>query len=158
MEVALVPIKKAWYRQQEFVSDASHELRTPLAVIQSKTDILWRSPSLTIQEKAVGISVISKECRRMTKHVKNLLTLARSDSAQLKIEKEEFLLSTLLHEIMEYYLKVASYQEKTIQLNVLDSLLFVEDKERIHQLMIVLIDNALKYTEEGAEIIITCSK
>ena len=61
---ALVPIKKAWQKQQQFVSDASHELRTPLAVIQTKTDLLWRSPTSTIEDKAIDISVISKEGRR----------------------------------------------------------------------------------------------
>ena len=90
---ALVPIKKAWQKQQQFVSDASHELRTPLAVIQSKTDLLWRSPTSTIQDKAIDISVISKEGRRLSKLVANLLTLARSDSDQLEMEKKEFLLS-----------------------------------------------------------------
>ena len=96
---ALVPIKKAWQKQQEFVSDASHELRTPLAVIQTKTDLLWRSPSSTIQDKAIEISIISKECRRLSKLVVNLLTLARSDSDQLEMEKKEFLLSHIIEEI-----------------------------------------------------------
>ena len=57
---ALVPIQNSWEKQQQFVSDASHELRTPLAVIQSKTDILFQSPSATIEEKAMDISTISK--------------------------------------------------------------------------------------------------
>ena len=48
---ALVPIQNSWEKQQQFVSDASHELRTPLAVIQSKTDVLFQSPSATIEEK-----------------------------------------------------------------------------------------------------------
>ncbi|MFL6558667.1 MAG: histidine kinase dimerization/phospho-acceptor domain-containing protein [Bacillus sp. (in: firmicutes)] len=50
---ALVPIKKAWQKQTEFVSDASHELRTPLAVIQAKTDVLFRAPKATIQERII---------------------------------------------------------------------------------------------------------
>jgi two-component system sensor histidine kinase CiaH len=155
---ALVPIKEAWQKQQQFVSDASHELRTPLAVIQSKTDLLWRSPSSTIQEKAVDISIISKECRRLSKLVANLLTLARSDSDQLEIEKEEFSLSALLHEIVEHYSEIASYQEKTLRLDVPSSVSFVGDKERIHQLMVILLDNALKYTKENGEIVVTCSQ
>lgn len=155
---ALVPIKEAWQKQQQFVSDASHELRTPLAVIQSKTDLLWRSPSSTIQEKAVDISIISKECRRLSKLVANLLTLARSDSDQLEIEKEEFSLSALLHEIVEHYSEIVSYQEKTLRLDVPSSVSFVGDKERIHQLMVILLDNALKYTKENGEIVVTCSQ
>ena len=53
---ALVPIQSSWEKQQQFVSDASHELRTPLAVIQSKTDVLFQSPSATIEEKGRDFS------------------------------------------------------------------------------------------------------
>ncbi|MGG3890896.1 sensor histidine kinase [Metabacillus fastidiosus] len=155
---ALVPIKEAWKKQQQFVSDASHELRTPLAVIQSKTDLLWRVPSSTIQEKAVDISIIARECRRLSKLVANLLMLARSDSDQLEIEKEEFSLNILLDELMEYYSEIVSYQGKEIKLNKSSSILFTGDRERIHQLLVILLDNALKYTKEGGEIIITCSE
>ncbi|WHZ03419.1 HAMP domain-containing sensor histidine kinase [Neobacillus sp. YX16] len=155
---ALVPIKKAWQKQQQFVSDASHELRTPLAVIQTKTDLLWRSPTSTIQDKAIDISVISKEGRRLSKLVSNLLTLARSDSDQLEMEKKEFLLSHLLMELIEHYSEIALYQEKELLLDAPYPVSLIGDKERIHQLMVILIDNAMKYTKEGGKIIISCSQ
>ena len=155
---ALVPIKKAWQKQQQFVSDASHELRTPLAVIQTKTDLLWRSPTSTIQDKAIDISVISKEARRLSKLVANLLTLARSDSDQLEMEKKEFLLSDLLKELIEHYSEIALYQEKELVLDAPSSIFLIGDKERIHQLMVILLDNAMKYTKEGGKISISCSQ
>ena len=155
---ALVPIKKAWQKQQQFVSDASHELRTPLAVIQTKTDLLWRSPTSTIQDKAIDISVISKEARRLSKLVANLLTLARSDSDQLEMEKKEFLLSDLLKELIEHYSEIALYQEKELVLDAPSSIFLIGDKERIHQLMVILLDNAMKYTKEGGKIFISCSQ
>ncbi|MEH7115040.1 HAMP domain-containing sensor histidine kinase [Neobacillus niacini] len=154
---ALVPIKKAWQKQQQFVSDASHELRTPLAVIQTKTDLLWRSPTSTIQDKAIDISVISKEARRLSKLVSNLLTLARSDSDQLEMEKKEFLLSQLLKELIEHYSEIALYQEKELVLNTPSSVFLIGDKERIHQLMVILLDNAMKNTKKGGKIFISCS-
>ncbi|RAS83577.1 sensor histidine kinase [Priestia endophytica] len=153
---ALVPIKAAWKKQQDFVSDASHELRTPLAVIQSRTDLLWKSPSATIQEKAMDISLISKESRRLSKLVGNLLMLARSDSGSLEMEKETFSLSILLEEIHEYYEEIVSYQGKSIMMRVEDSIHFKGDKERIHQLMIILLDNALKFTTIDGCIEVSC--
>ncbi|MBO9130852.1 HAMP domain-containing sensor histidine kinase [Bacillus sp. 165] len=153
---ALIPIKEAWQKQQEFVSDASHELRTPLAVIQAKTDLLWRAPTATIQDKAVDISAISKECRRLSKLVSSLLTLARSDSNQLEMEKEEFSLSNLLQEMEEHYSEIAVYQEKILELDVASSVSFMGDKERIYQLLVILLDNALKYTQEGGRIVVSC--
>ncbi|MBA2874698.1 sensor histidine kinase [Thermaerobacillus caldiproteolyticus] len=153
---ALVPIQQAWQKQQQFVSDASHELRTPLAVIQAKTDLLFRSLPATIEEKIVDISIISKECRRLSKLVANLLTLARSDSNQIEIKKEAFRLDELLREIVDHYSEIASYQQKDMTLNVESPILFTADKERIHQLLVILLDNAMKYTEEGGRIHLSC--
>ncbi|WP_419884041.1 sensor histidine kinase [Peribacillus sp. B-H-3] len=155
---ALIPIKRAWDNQQQFVSDASHELRTPLSVIQSRTDLLFQSPNSTIEEKAVDISMISKETRRLNKLVKSLLTLARSDSNQLQVIKMRFFLNDLLTEIVNQYSDIAAFQGKTITHDSKEPLTFLGDKERIHQLLVILVDNAMKYTEEGKEIRLSCHK
>jgi len=149
---ALIPIQRSWEAQQQFVSDASHELRTPLAVIQSRTDLLFREPEATIQEKAVDISVISKETRRLSKLVTNLLTLARSDSNQAEITKTTFSINELLQEVILQYEDIAEFQGKKFQLDVKKEILFNGDKERIHQLLVILIDNSMKFTTEGGEI------
>ncbi|MGE7884376.1 sensor histidine kinase [Bacillus sp. NPDC094077] len=154
---ALVPIQNSWEKQQQFVSDASHELRTPLAVIQSKTDVLFQSPSATIEEKAMDISTISKECRRLAKLVANLLLLARSDSNQIEMDKKTFGLDKLLEEIVDPYKEIASYQEKQMILKVEHDISFMGDRERIHQMMVILLDNAMKYTNEGGQIQIDCT-
>lgn len=156
--VSLVPINAAWNRQQQFVSDASHELRTPLAVIQSRADLLLRSPQKTIEEKAVEISVISKECRRLTKLVNNLLLLARTDSDKIDIKKENFNLTALLQEIIASYSEIAELQGKAVFLKSEEVVEMVGDAERIHQLIVILLDNALKFTEENGEILVFCKK
>jgi two-component system, OmpR family, sensor histidine kinase CiaH len=155
---ALVPIKNAWQKQSEFVSDASHELRTPLAVIQAKTELLFRTPAATIQDKILDVSTISNESRRLSKLVTNLLTLARSDSNQIEVKKETFLLNDLLTEISQQYEEIVMYQEKTLRLEATELVNFFGDKARIHQLIVILLDNAMKYTNEGGEILISCSQ
>jgi two-component system sensor histidine kinase CiaH len=155
---ALVPIKNAWLRQQEFVSDASHELRTPLAVIQAKTDLLFRAPSATIQDKILDVSTISKESRRLSKLVTNLLTLARSDSDQIEMKKQSFRLDELLKEIIQQYEEIIAYQGKKILLEAPEAVTFFADKERIHQLIVILLDNAMKFTNEGGEILLACQQ
>ncbi|GKU85213.1 cell wall metabolism sensor histidine kinase WalK [Niallia sp. NCCP-28] len=149
---ALVPIQKSWETQQQFVSDASHELRTPLAVIQTRTDLLFQEPEATIQDKALDISVISKETRRLIKLVANLLTLARSDSNQMEITKQAFSLTDLLNEVKEQYADIAEFQGKKIEVQLKNPIQLVGDKERIHQLLVILVDNSMKFTEEGGEI------
>ncbi|WP_144550031.1 cell wall metabolism sensor histidine kinase WalK [Bacillus sp. X1(2014)] len=155
---ALVPIKKAWQKQTEFVSDASHELRTPLAVIQAKTEVLFRAPKATIQDRIIDVSTISTESRRLSKLVTNLLTLARSDSDQIEVKKEQFQLDDLLKEILHQYEEIALYQEKSLQLQDSEPVRFFADKARIHQLIVILLDNAMKYTNEGGEILLSCSQ
>lgn len=151
---ALVPIQKSWESQQQFVSDASHELRTPLAVIQSRTDLLFQSPDATIQEKAIDISVISKETRRLNKLVTNLLTLARSDSNQMEISKQEFALDILIQEVIDQYADIAEFQGKRIYTDTNSPIKLIGDKERIHQLLVILVDNSMKFTGEGGAIAI----
>lgn len=155
---ALIPIKNAWQKQQQFVSDASHELRTPLAVIQAKTDVLFRSPSASIKDRIIDISTISNESRRLSKLVTNLLTLARSDSDQIEVKKVVFRLDQLLREIMQQYEEIVSYQEKLLILNASEPVSFLGDRERIHQLIVILLDNAIKFTSEGGEIRLSCSQ
>ena len=155
---ALVPIRKSWEQQQRFVSDASHEIRTPLAVIQSRTDLLFREPSATIEEKAVDISIISKEVRRLNKLVNSLLTLTRSDSNQVEVKKANFFLDELVTEMMEQYEDIAAFQEKSMTSYAPEQVVFWGDQERIHQLLVILIDNALKFTDAGGEIRLSCVK
>ncbi len=153
---ALVPIRNSLEKQQQFVSDASHELRTPLAVIQSKTDVLFLSPFATIEEKAIDISTISKECRRLSKLVANLLLLARSDSNQIEMDKKEFALDELVTEVVDPYTEIAAYQEKKMTLEIESKVSFIGDKERIHQMVVILLDNAMKYTDVGGTIQVAC--
>ncbi|MCE0452946.1 cell wall metabolism sensor histidine kinase WalK [Brevibacillus sp. AF8] len=155
---ALVPIQNSWTKQQQFVSDASHELRTPLAVIQAKTDLLFRSPAATIQEKSIDISMISNESRRLSKLVTNLLTLARSDSNQMEMKKQPFLLDEVLRDIVANYEEITVYQEKAITLHTPVNVSFTGDKERVHQLILIFLDNAMKYTEAGGEISLICEQ
>ncbi|MGE7761995.1 sensor histidine kinase [Peribacillus sp. NPDC097895] len=155
---ALIPVKKSWDQQQQFVSDASHEIRTPLAVIQSRAELLFQSPNATIEEKAVDISIISKEVRRLNKLVNGLLTLTRTDSNQMEVKKSNFFLDDLLMDIVEQYTDIASFQEKSITSHAPEQVVFLGDKERIHQLLVILVDNAMKFTEVGGEISLSCIK
>ncbi|WP_088042238.1 cell wall metabolism sensor histidine kinase WalK [Bacillus sp. EAC] len=157
-ERALIPIKNAWQKQQEFVSDASHEIRTPLTVIQSRLELLLREPNATIEEKAQDFSILLKENRRLSKLVSSLLTLARSDSGQIQLSKKMFSLNELLEEIMDHFSEIVTFQNKDISLKVKNTYFYFGDQERIHQLLVILIDNAMKFTKENDVIQISCEQ
>jgi two-component system, OmpR family, sensor histidine kinase CiaH len=151
-ERALVPIRRSWEKQQRFVADASHELRTPTAVIHAQTELLFRHPTHSIEQESPNIAVILKESKRMGKLVEDLLTLARSDSNQLQIQSSTIALDSLLSEVIDQFRLLADTQEIEIITDLHPPLTLWGDEGRIRQLLIILLDNALKYTPSSGRI------
>jgi signal transduction histidine kinase len=156
---ALRPIEKAWDRQNRFVADASHELRTPLSIIQLKIEGLLRQPRQKVQEVGEDIAVMLDEMRRLSKLVGNLLTLARSDSNRLEINLAPLDLSAMLKKVTEPFAEMADFEEKEFKLaGVEDSIYINGDEQRIHQLIVILLDNAMKFTPKNGTIAVTCAR
>lgn len=155
---ALVPIQRSWEKQSQFVADASHELRTPLAVIQTHLELLFRHPSNTIEQESERIYKSLSEVKRVNKLVGELLTLARTDSNEQLINPNPFWMNELLELIVEQFEPIAAMKEITLKGNIEDHLMFYGDKERMHQLSVILLDNALKYTPANGTISIICKK
>jgi two-component system sensor histidine kinase CiaH len=149
---ALIPIRNSWEKQQRFVADASHELRTPTAVIHAQTELLFRHPTHSIEQESPNIAVILKESKRMSKLLDDLLTLARSDSNQLEIQSSDIALDSLLREISKQFQLLASTKEIDIKVELQEPLSLWGDEGRIRQLLIILLDNALKYTPPSGQI------
>lgn len=152
---AMIPIRRSWEKQQQFVADASHELRTPTAIIHARSELLFSFPEHTIREESPNIADILKESKRMGKLIEDLLTLARSDSNQLQIQSSPVALSSLLNEIVEQFRFLADTKEIEILSNVHSPLSMRGDEGRIRQLLIILLDNAMKYTPAGGRIEVT---
>lgn len=153
---ALIPIKAAWEKQQQFTADASHELRTPLAIIRSNAEFMLRHPEKTIAEESKLLSNILRETLRMNKLISSLLTLARTDSgrAELKVESTDF--GEILKNIAEIFEEVFKQRGIKLAIKATGQLELYADKERLHQLLIILLDNALKYTFTGGKVSIIC--
>ncbi len=155
---ALIPIRQAWEVQQQFVADASHELRTPLTVIQTRTELLLQHPHQTVQEKSDDISTIYRETRRVRRLVNDLLTLARSDSNQLELDRQAFDVSELLSEVGDHFSELAELEGITFEIHIQSRLFCNGDRERIHQLLVILLDNAVKFTPSGGAVYLSCGK
>lgn len=155
---ALVPIRESWEKQQQFVADASHELRTPLAVIQANTELLLRHPDHSIEEESGYISTILKESKRINKLITSLLTFARSDSNQMEIQAKPVAMDQLINECVQQFAPLMDIKQIEIKLDLEKALEMHADEERIHQLLIILMDNALKYTPEEGVISISANK
>lgn len=155
---ALIPIRKSMERQQQFVSDASHELRTPLSVIQANAELLLRHPERTIEQDSGHISTVLQETRRMSKLVGSLLMLARSDSNQLELERRRVQLDLIVRESVSKMRMLAEFKHVILQEDVDAPISMNADEERLQQLLIIVLDNAIKYTPEGGVVRVACRK
>ncbi|KGB49979.1 histidine kinase [Leuconostoc mesenteroides P45] len=146
------PILKAWQQQQDFVNNAAHELRTPMAVIQGKLEAMLTKPESTVREQSNAIILSLSEVRRLNSLTNNMLTLAKTGSNMTTIEKEATDVKQFLENIITPYQEMAEFEEKTVTLEVdVNQAIFI-DQKRIHQLLVLLLDNALKYSDAGATI------
>lgn len=150
----MMPIYNAYKRQTEFVENASHELRTPLTIIQAKQELLLQEPESKIIDKSEDINLTLKETRRLSKMIKELMALARSDSNEYVLNKEEVNIDELIQEIVKPYIDYAKVENKTIKLELSYKKEIKVDKNKITELLIILLDNAIKYTVENDTITI----
>ena len=141
------PVEEAFSRQKQFVSDASHELKTPLAVISANAEVL---------EKEIGeneyLGYIRSEVKRTDTLVRNLLTLARLDRNEQKAEMQRFDLSHALLDVTLPFESTVFEAGKTLDIDIPDGIDCVGNEEMIKQLAVILLSNALKYSEDGGRI------
>lgn len=149
---SMKPIIDSWNKQKEFVENASHELRTPLTIIQSKLELMLLEPKASIMDKYQLLAPAISETRRLSKMVSDLLTLARSDSNTTELEKSYFNISKLIENVSKAYKEIAEAEGKSLILDIKDDINIFGDEKRLHQLLIILLDNSIKYTEEGCTI------
>lgn len=146
------PIVRSWKKQTEFVQNASHELRTPLTIIQAKQELLLQEPNKKIIDKSEDINLALKETRRLSKLIKELMVLARSDSDNYELKKEDTNIDKLIKEVIAPYIDFAQMQEKKITLDLKYKKQIKIDREKFNQLLIIILDNAIKYTSENETI------
>lgn len=149
---ALIPIKKSWQRQKDFVADASHELRTPLAVIHTNLELVMGNPKETVEEQEEWLKNIQFEVSHMTKLVEDLLFIARVDSEQQLLEKSNFSLDRAIHRVVKPLIPVANNKGIELKIEVEPEVDFYGDKKRISQLILILVDNAIKHTPIDGEV------
>lgn len=148
------PLHEFIEKQITFVSDASHELRTPLAIVQSKLENVLTNPNQKVYEVSEDLAVSLKEISRLNKLTTDLLALARSDQKKLIYNLTKENMNILLGEIVEPFIEIAEFENRVLIYSGED-VEAVVDKDKIRELMIILLDNALKYTNENEEISVT---
>ncbi|MBQ8087466.1 MAG: HAMP domain-containing histidine kinase [Clostridia bacterium] len=141
------PVDEAFERQKQFVWDASHELKTPLAVISANAQLL--EADLGDNEE---LGYIRSEVDRSDKLIQSLLTLARMDKGSVKAELKRFDLSHAAYSVLLPFESTVFEAGKTLEMDIPEGIQCVGDEEMIKQLLVILMSNALKYSDEGGSI------
>jgi two-component system sensor histidine kinase CiaH len=146
------PIIRSWKQQSEFVNDAAHELRTPLAIIQGKMEYLLTKPNDTILDEAESISVSLDEVSRLNSLTNSLLELARADAASSKFEFKITQPDFFLPDPIKPFTDIVESQSKHFEIDISQKVNLNVDRDKIKQLIIILLDNATKYTPKDGTI------
>ena len=149
---AMIPLKQAYEKQRQFAADASHELRTPLAVVMASADLLQNDPSSKSPFLKRVIEDVRDEVKKMTKLVSDLLVVARSDNKALKLKPQKFNLSSLIEQTARLMQPLADQKKIDLQAANLPKVEIQADEQKIRQLVLILVDNAVKYTPEGGKV------
>jgi two-component system, OmpR family, sensor histidine kinase CiaH len=142
---SLAPVRAAFERQQAFVADASHELRTPLAVIRANAEYLQQG-----QPESEEATEILAETDRLAALVDSLLALARGQESVASDHPLD--LGRLVSDSAQSMQPLASYREVALRVDTTPDLEVRGDPDQLRRLVVILVDNALRYTPAGGRV------
>jgi heavy metal sensor kinase len=140
-----------------FTADASHELRSPLGAMRAAIEVALQK-SRTADEYRDILGSLGEQCERLTALVNGLLLLARADAGQVELGREPINLAAIVAEIGEMYQPLAEERDIILTCNCPATLGVAGDPARLRQLLMNLLDNAIKFTEPGGRVTICAER
>jgi signal transduction histidine kinase len=135
--------------RRDFVASVSHELRTPLAQIRMFSETLLLRREDNEEERLKWLGIIGREARRLGDLVENILLFSHIDAARVRLEPERTDLGELVEEVVEAYVPIAEARRMRIVADAPSRIFAVVDPRALRQVVVNLIDNALKYGPAG---------
>ena len=131
---------------------------TPLAVVMASADLLQNDPSIKSPFLKQVIEDVRDEVKKMTKLVSDLLVVARSDNKALKLKPSKFDLGAVAAQTARLMQPLAEQKKITLVADCLPKAIIHADEQKIRQLVLILVDNAVKYTPEGGKVTVEFRK
>jgi signal transduction histidine kinase len=144
--------------RSDFISGVSHELRTPLAQIRMFSETLTLGRVRSDDERRRSLAIIDQEARRLTHLVENLLHFSRSERQTTHITPEPTKLAPLVQEVIDGFAPLAAARGATLAASVPEDLIVPADPGAVRQMLLNLLDNAVKYGPAGQEVRIGASR
>jgi signal transduction histidine kinase len=151
---SIAPAQQAWEKQQAFVANASHELRAPLTVVRASAEVAQRGPRVTDAQRVL-LDDILQEVDHMSQLVDDLLLLSRLDAGRLALAHEPIDLAELLDDVGRKIGRIADSKQVDLHVDPPKGLAVLGDRTRLRQVLLILLDNALRHTPSGGRISLT---
>ncbi|HXT36273.1 MAG TPA: HAMP domain-containing sensor histidine kinase [Chloroflexota bacterium] len=155
VRLALAPIRSSLARQRGFVADAAHELRAPLAILRTAAE-LWLEPA-SMEDQQEAVEQVLSQGTHLARLVDDLSLLARADSGAVCIAHERVDLAALIRETVSGVELVAEESGTRLEVRV-ENLWIRGDPGRLRQLLLILLDNALKHAPESKTVTVTARR
>jgi len=139
--------------QQRFLADVSHELRTPLTVVKGNVDLMRRMKRFDEE----SLTSIDQEAGRLTRLVGGLLLLAQAESGKLPLNFQPVELDLLITEVFQE-MRIIAGDKVRVHLNEIDQMLVNGDRDRMKQVLINLVANAIQYTPQDGDVFLSLAK
>lgn len=149
---ALRPVEKAWNTQRQFAADASHELKTPLTVILANMNILKTNKADKIEDRMEWVENTEAEAERMKDLANNLLYLTKSGDLRRPQISESISVNDVVMKSALAFEPIAFERKIGIETNIEGNVSISGDKSQMTQLMTILLDNAVKYSDDDTTI------
>lgn len=148
------PVSESYEKQRCFITDAGHELKTPVTIINADAELL----EMEVGEENEWLQDIRRQTARLSQLTADLIYLSKMDEERADLQMIEFPLSDVVTETAQSFAALALTQHKHFTLDIEPMLTLCGDEKSIRQLVSILLDNALKYSPDGGEILLTAHR
>jgi heavy metal sensor kinase len=148
----LARLDAAFAQQRQFVADASHELCTPVSIIRTIAEVTLEKPERAADEYREEMTMVGEQARRLARTVEDLFTLARADAGQPALKRSPFYLDELVAESARAAGVLARRKGVAVECAPAPETLFNGDEGLLRQMLLNLLDNAIKHTSAGGAV------
>ncbi|HXC25874.1 MAG TPA: HAMP domain-containing sensor histidine kinase [Gemmatimonadaceae bacterium] len=145
---SIEPVEQTMTSMRRFMADAAHELRTPLTVLRTRAEVTLQR-AYTAEEYQDALRTIEREAQHLGKIVEDLLLLARTDAGERPIARERLFLDDIALDAANAARSIAERRGVTLEVGAFDEAAVIGDAVLIRQLVLILLDNAIKFTPAG---------